>query len=75
MGTLDAHLIALTQAPGASVRDVQVANHEEAYSLTLSPLVIKDKVSSACGRELGIRGFIAAHDVRPGKTVEVRNDT
>ena len=68
MGTLDAHLIALDASTGRKRWDVQVANHEEAYSLTLSPLVIKDKVLvGVAGGELGIRGFIAAHDVKTGK--------
>jgi alcohol dehydrogenase (cytochrome c) len=68
MGTLDAHLIALDASTGRKRWDVKVANHEEAYSLTLSPLVIKDKVLvGVAGGELGIRGFVAAYDAKTGK--------
>ncbi|HYP04675.1 MAG TPA: PQQ-dependent dehydrogenase, methanol/ethanol family [Bryobacteraceae bacterium] len=70
MGTLDAHLIALDASTGRKRWDVQVANHAEAYSLTLAPLVIKDKVIvGVAGGELGIRGFIAAYDPKTGKEV------
>ena len=38
------------------------------YSLTLSPLVVKDKVIIGVGGgELGIRGFISAYDAQTGK--------
>jgi len=38
-------------------------NYATGYSLTLAPLVIKDKVViGVAGGEFGIRGFIAAYD-------------
>jgi alcohol dehydrogenase (cytochrome c) len=47
---------------------VRVADLDAAYSLTLAPLVIKDKVVIGVGGgEYGIRGFIAAYDVNTGK--------
>ena len=36
--------------------------------MTLAPLVVKDKVIIGVGgAEYGIRGFVAAYDVRTGK--------
>ena len=38
------------------------------YSITLAPLVVKDKVIVGVGGgEYGIRGFIAAYDAKTGK--------
>ena len=68
MGTLDAQLVAVNAKSGRLRWKVQVASMEAAYSLTLSPLVIKDKVVIGVGGgEYGIRGFIAAYDVNTGK--------
>jgi alcohol dehydrogenase (cytochrome c) len=45
-----------------------VAKAESGYALTHAPLVVKDKVIvGTAGGEYGIRGFIAAYDVRTGK--------
>ena len=39
-----------------------------AYSITLAPLIVKDKVIVGVGGgEYGIRGFIAAYDAKTGK--------
>ena len=47
-----------------------VADSKLAYSVTMAPLVIKDIVIVGTGGgEYGIRGFIAAYDVRTGKEV------
>ena len=68
MGTLDARLVALDASTGQRLWDVEVADYKRGYSLTLSPLVIKDKVLIGVGGgEYGIRGFIAAYDARTGK--------
>src|SRR5437762_2511706 len=68
MGTLDARLIALDTRTGQRLWDVEVADYKTGYSVTLSPLVIKDKVLIGVGGgEFGIRGFIAAYDARTGK--------
>ncbi len=61
MGTLDAHLIALDAKNGKPLWNVTVADVKLAYSITLAPLIIKDKVIVGVGGgEFGIRGFIAA---------------
>jgi alcohol dehydrogenase (cytochrome c) len=68
MGTLDAHLVAIDATTGKKRWEVEVADHNLSYSITLAPLVIKDKVIVGVGGgELGIRGFIAAYEARTGK--------
>ena len=70
MGTLDAHLIALDAKTGRPLWNLEIGNYDAGYSITLSPLVVKDKVIIGVGGgELGIRGFIAAYDARTGKEV------
>jgi alcohol dehydrogenase (cytochrome c) len=68
MGTLDAHLIALDAASGQPLWNVQVADVDLAYSITMAPLAVKDKVIVGVGGgEFGIRGFIAAYDADTGE--------
>jgi alcohol dehydrogenase (cytochrome c) len=68
MGTIDAHLIAIDAKSGKPIWNTAVASPEAGYALTLSPLVVKDKVIvGTAGGEYGIRGFIAAYDARTGK--------
>ena len=68
MGTLDAHLVALDAKNGKPLWNVLVADDKLAYSITLAPLVVKDKVIVGVGgAEYGIRGFVAAYDPKNGK--------
>ena len=68
MGTLDAHLIALDARNGRPLWNVAVGDVKLAYSITMAPLVVKDKVIVGVGGgEFGIRGFIAAYDAKTGK--------
>jgi alcohol dehydrogenase (cytochrome c) len=68
MGTLDAHVVALDARTGRSVWNIALADPKLGYSITMAPLVVKDKVLVGVGGgEYGIRGFIAALDVRTGK--------
>jgi alcohol dehydrogenase (cytochrome c) len=68
LGTGDAHLIALDIKTGKAVWDVELANYKHGYSITVAPLVVKDKVIvGMAGAEFGIRGFIEAYDVNTGK--------
>jgi alcohol dehydrogenase (cytochrome c) len=70
MGTIDARLIALDAKTGKPVWNTEVAKPESGYALTHAPLVVKDKVIvGTAGGEYGIRGFIAAYDVKTGKEV------
>src|SRR5579872_2287244 len=68
IGTLDSHLIALDMKTGRVRWDVEVADYKTAHSITLAPLVIKDKVIiGIAGAEYGIRGFLDAYDAKTGK--------
>jgi alcohol dehydrogenase (cytochrome c) len=68
MGTIDAHLVAVDAKNGKPLWNTTVARPEAGYAITHAPLVIKDKVIvGVAGGEFGIRGFIAAYDVRTGK--------
>jgi alcohol dehydrogenase (cytochrome c) len=68
MGTLDARLIAIDAKTGRALWNIAVADVKLAYSITLAPLVVKDKVIVGVGgAEFGIRGFIAAFDARTGR--------
>jgi len=68
LGTLDAHLIAIDARNGRPLWNTAVADVKLAYSITMAPLVVKDKVIVGVGGgEYGIRGFIAAYDAKTGK--------
>jgi alcohol dehydrogenase (cytochrome c) len=70
MGTLDAHLVAIDAKNGRPLWKTTVADSKLAYSVTMAPLVIDDLVIVGTGGgEYGIRGFIAAYDVRTGEEV------
>jgi alcohol dehydrogenase (cytochrome c) len=67
-GTLDAALIALDRTTGLLLWETQVADTLQGYSITQSPLVVKDKlIVGVAGGEFGIRGFIDAYDLKSGK--------
>ena len=68
MGTIDAHLVAIDARNGQVLWNTAVARPEAGYAITHAPLVVKDEVIvGTAGGELGIRGFIAAYDVKTGK--------
>ncbi len=70
MATIDARLVALDARDGQVLWSVEVAKPASGYSMTLAPLVVKDKVViGVAGGEFGIRGFLAAHDAATGKEV------
>ncbi len=67
LGTLDAHLVAIDAKNGRPLWDKEVAPVNLAYSITLAPLIVKDKVIVGVGGgEFGIRGFMAAYDPTDG---------
>ena len=69
-GTLDAALIALDARTGRPLWETQVADTMEGYSVTVAPLIVKDKVIvGVAGGEHGIRGFLDAYDAVTGKRV------
>jgi alcohol dehydrogenase (cytochrome c) len=68
LATLDANIVALDAKNGKELWKTQGADPKEVYSFTHAPLVVKDKVIvGTAGGEFGIRGFIAAWDVKTGK--------
>jgi alcohol dehydrogenase (cytochrome c) len=68
LGTVDAHLVALDMRTGRVRWDVEVADYKAAYSITVAPLAVKDKVIvGIAGAEYGIRGFLDAYDAKTGK--------
>ncbi|HEY1911431.1 MAG TPA: PQQ-dependent dehydrogenase, methanol/ethanol family, partial [Vicinamibacterales bacterium] len=67
MGTLDAHLVSLDMKTGGVLFDVPLVDYKAGYSVTVAPLVVKDKVIvGVAGAEYGIRGFIDAYDAKTG---------
>src|SRR5580692_6634847 len=68
MGTIDAHIVAVDAKNGKPLWNTSVAKPEAGYAITHAPIVVKDKVIvGVAGGEYGIRGFIAAYDVKTGK--------
>jgi alcohol dehydrogenase (cytochrome c) len=68
VGTVDAHLVALSAKTGAVLWDVPVADPKRGYSITGAPLIVKDMViTGIAGGEYGIRGFLDAYDTRTGE--------
>jgi alcohol dehydrogenase (cytochrome c) len=67
MGTIDAHLLAVDAVSGQLLWKTQIADPGEFYSITMSPLVVGDKVMIGTGGgDGGARGIIAAFDVATG---------
>jgi alcohol dehydrogenase (cytochrome c) len=68
MATIDARLVAIDARSGKPLWNTKVAESNDGYTMTLAPLVVKDKVVvGVAGGEFGIRGFVAAYDARTGK--------
>ena len=68
MATLDAHVVAIDAATGTELWNVEIASMDLAYSFTLAPLAVKDKVIvGSSGGDRGTRGFIAALDAATGE--------
>jgi alcohol dehydrogenase (cytochrome c) len=68
MATVDAHLVAIDAKNGHALWNDKLAEAAAGYAMTLAPLVVKDKVIvGVAGGEFGVRGFVAAFDVRTGK--------
>jgi alcohol dehydrogenase (cytochrome c) len=70
MATVDAHLVAVDARNGKLLWNIEVADYNKGYAMTLAPLAVKDKIIvGAAGGEYGIRGFIAAYDTKTGKEI------
>ena len=68
MGTLDARLVAVDRVNGELLWDVEVGDVNLAYSVTMAPLAVKDKIIVGVGGgEFGIRGYVAAFYAETGE--------
>jgi alcohol dehydrogenase (cytochrome c) len=64
----EAVLVALDAKTGKEIWATKVAENKNGYYMSLSPLVVGDRVMvGTSGGELGVRGFVAAYDVETGK--------
>src|SRR5690606_20518426 len=70
MGTIDGHLLALDARNGQLLWDTIVAPSSERFSITMSPIVVGDKVMiGPAGGDMGIRAYVDAYDARTGERV------
>ena len=71
LASFDARMIAIDAKTGRELwRTEPAGDPKEGYAFTVAPLVVKDKViAGTAGGEFGVRGFIAAWDVKTGKEV------
>lgn len=66
--TLDAHTVAVDAESGEEVWRTRVGNIDVGETVTMAPLVVKDKVIVGnSGGELGVRGWILALDLDDGR--------
>jgi lanthanide-dependent methanol dehydrogenase len=66
--TLDAHTVAVDAKTGKEVWRTRVGDIEVGETLTMAPLIVKDKVIVGnSGAELGVRGWVLALDLASGK--------
>jgi alcohol dehydrogenase (cytochrome c) len=68
MGTVDTHLLAIDAKNGQLLWATVVADAAKQYSITMPPMIVKDKVMiGVAGGDMGVRGFVAAFDVKSGR--------
>jgi len=65
---LDAHTVAVDAETGKELWRTQVGNIDIGETVTMAPLIVKDKVIVGnSGGELGVRGWVLALDLETGK--------
>ena len=71
LASFDARVIAIDAKTGRELWKTEpVGDPKQGYAFTHAPLVVKDKViAGTAGGEFGVRGFIAAWDIKTGKEV------
>lgn len=68
LGTFDGRLVALDRATGKPVWTKQTTDPAKPYTITGAPRVIDGRVIiGSGGAEMGVRGYVAAYDVRDGR--------
>lgn len=66
--TLDAHTVAVDAKTGKEVWRTRVGNIDIGETVTMAPLIVKDKVIVGnSGGELGVRGWVLALDLKSGQ--------
>jgi alcohol dehydrogenase (cytochrome c) len=66
--TLDNHTVAVDSETGRQVWNTRLGDINKGESMTMAPLVVKDKVLVGnSGGEMGIRGWLTALDANTGK--------
>ncbi len=66
--TLDNHTVAVDAKTGKEVWNTQLGDISRGETITMAPLVVKDKVLVGnSGGEMGVRGWLTALDVQTGK--------
>src|SRR5206468_11749944 len=66
--TLDDHTIAVEAASGRELWNTQVGDINHGESMTMAPLVVRDKVLVGnSGGEFGVRGWLTALDAGSGR--------
>jgi alcohol dehydrogenase (cytochrome c) len=71
LASFDARIIAIDARTGRELWKTPPAGEpKQGYAFTHAPLIVKDKIiAGTAGGEFGVRGFIAAWDVKTGKEV------
>jgi alcohol dehydrogenase (cytochrome c) len=71
LASFDARMIAIDARTGREIwKTAPAGDPKQGYAFTHAPLVVKDKViAGTAGGEYGVRGFIAAWDVKTGEEV------
>jgi alcohol dehydrogenase (cytochrome c) len=71
LAAFDARMIAIDARTGKELwRTPPAGDPRQGYAFTHAPLIVKDKViAGTAGGEFGVRGFIAAWDIKTGKEV------
>jgi alcohol dehydrogenase (cytochrome c) len=65
---LDAHTVAVDAETGKELWRTKVGNIDVGETITGAPLIVKDKVIvGTSGAEMGVRGYVAALDLKTGK--------
>ncbi len=68
VGTYDGRLIALDQADGNRLWEVNTIDREQPYTITGAPRVVRDKVFIGNGgADSGVRGYVSAYSVASGE--------
>lgn len=68
--TLDAHVVAVDAESGEEIWRTTVGNVNEGETMTMAPLIVKDKVIVGnSGGELGVRGWLKGLDLETGEVL------